>query len=118
MAKKDTEEKDTEEVVKSKSSSLGGILLLALLLITFPGMIIIALIDNQLNLLLDIGQLWIFAIITSVVIMILLSIFRKSGVKGLKTYLLICLIAAVTALIATFGFHAQWPMAILDKFLA
>ena len=73
------------------------------------------LISDHIDIPLDIGQMWTFAILISIGIFLFMKLLFRSN--ALEVYLTACFIAASLTAISHFGFKADWPRHYYEKYV-
>ncbi|MBK7402700.1 MAG: hypothetical protein IPJ34_42350 [Myxococcales bacterium] len=98
------------------AGAAGGALVLCLLgvFLFAPGMMIVHLAVRPLAGALDRGQMWIFSVVASALLLLALHIVASE--RASTWYLYLCVGAVAAFALAKFGFHAAWPDAMFDAF--
>jgi hypothetical protein len=93
---------------------LAGLFFLSIVLINLPGMTILFVILEALDIHLVVSQTWTFSIIISVILYVVLSFMYRE--PAFLIYGSMSLISAAVFLIAKFGFLAEFPMRFLKLY--
>jgi len=93
---------------------LVGLLVVSVVFVFSPGMVLMSCMQLLSHMTLDIGQMWTFSIVLSIIIgLVLWSIYKD---KTLTIYPILCLTIVACCLIAHFGLKASFPRTFLSFF--
>jgi hypothetical protein len=102
-----------KSILKTALPIMAGLLFLIIVLINLPGMTILFIAIEALDIHLVVSQTWTFSIIISVLFYLILNITHRASTI---IYLLFSLTSAAVFLIAKFGFLAEFPMRFLKLY--
>lgn len=81
-----------------------------------PGMMVVTFAVRPFAMGMDRGQLWIFSVVVSAAIFVGLRLALGDNKRASTWYVVLCVLALGSWLIAQFGIHARWPDLMVDAF--
>ncbi|OYU10416.1 MAG: hypothetical protein CFE38_17405 [Comamonadaceae bacterium PBBC1] len=109
-------EKEMQDRQAGALGAIGLVLFLAVAFVNAPGMLLLAFIKDVSGPALDIGQMWTFSLIASVLFLGTSRVMVENWSEAFKLYIIMCVAVTAFFLVCNFGFKAEFPARYLGFF--
>jgi hypothetical protein len=99
--------------------TLGLLVLFGVLVLISPGALVVFVVEHTLQLSLDLGQRWTFAVAVSLVVASVFCLRSRSryGWDGAGAYTFLAVLVAGFVFVARWGFHSPWAAAFIAAYM-
>lgn len=99
--------------------TLGLLIFFGVLVLISPGAVMVFVVEQALQLSLDIGQRWTFAVAVSLIVASVFCLRSRSrhGWDGAGTYTFLAVLVSGFVFVARWGFHSPWAAAFFAAYM-